>query len=306
MPKLKALAILTLLLTAFWLALRQRPQVPEAPAPSSSHATPQSRPQAAPQAPRPTPQASQRRMKALHPISQALRPAQKPDDNTVEFQIVNGLAITYGDLILGKPDPDFQGERGLYEAPTPQPWERGVVPYHIQPNLPEPERIEKAISYLNKNTSVKFVPYDGQKDAIVFEVGLEHCFSALGRVGGLQPITLAPGCGTQEILHEILHALGFVHEQSRPDRDRYVQVFWENIEEKYRQQFAIIPDALFEIEKDSPFDYRSIMMYDARQFSLKDDLTTLGSKSSQPISPVGAGLSEGDLKRINRVYGVYY
>lgn len=57
------------------------------------------------------------------------------------------------------------------------------------------------------------------------------CSSAIGMVGGTQKITLTPDCVREKgtIIHEFLHALGFFHEHSRPDRDKYITVIPENI-----------------------------------------------------------------------------
>lgn len=61
---------------------------------------------------------------------------------------------------------------------------------------------------------------------------LSSCYSYIGRRGGKQVVSLArSGClyhGT--VQHELLHALGFNHEQTRSDRDNHIKVLLQNVQ----------------------------------------------------------------------------
>ena len=58
-----------------------------------------------------------------------------------------------------------------------------------------------------------------------------RCYSYVGLIGGKsQDISIGSGCVHKGIiLHELMHALGFYHEQSRYDRDQYVSIDYSNI-----------------------------------------------------------------------------
>ncbi|XP_028399993.1 zinc metalloproteinase nas-13-like [Dendronephthya gigantea] len=140
------------------------------------------------------------------------------------------------------------------------------------------------------------------RDFMYFFSG-DGCYSDVGRVGGKQGISIGRGCEDHGIIiHEIGHAMGLWHEQSRPDRDNYVDILWDNI----------IPDLKFNFEKQSEdtvdslgvqYDYESVMHYGAYAFS-KNNLKTIETK---PVAgkPIGQeeGLSELDKKQVRLLYG---
>ena len=54
----------------------------------------------------------------------------------------------------------------------------------------------------------------------------------IGVQGGMQDISIGHRCDSHAtIIHEMMHAVGFFHEQSRRDRDNYVTIYWNNIQD---------------------------------------------------------------------------
>ena len=61
---------------------------------------------------------------------------------------------------------------------------------------------------------------------------LFRCSAYVGNTGNsAQLVTLAiPNCVTKGVaIHELMHSIGFQHEHSRSDRDKYVRVIYDHI-----------------------------------------------------------------------------
>ena len=65
----------------------------------------------------------------------------------------------------------------------------------------------------------------------------EGCWTTIGRGKTGSIICLSEKClGAGTIQHETFHSLGVGHEQSRYDRDGYVNIHLENVKEGYESQ----------------------------------------------------------------------
>ena len=117
---------------------------------------------------------------------------------------------------------------------------------------------------------IKFVPYDSAVDTNWITITSESgCWSYIGKTSlssGGQPLNLQQnGCVYKGIIqHEFMHALGFSHEQSRPDRDDYVTINFENIQSGREGNFQKSSNVN---SLGSPYDYGSVMHYGAYAFS---------------------------------------
>ncbi|GFY55849.1 zinc metalloproteinase nas-4 [Trichonephila inaurata madagascariensis] len=165
-----------------------------------------------------------------------------------------------------------------------------------------PSLIAKAILEFHKKTCIQFVSRIKETDFIYISP-IGGCASHVGRVGGMQNVSLGKGCYSVGVMmHELMHTLGFVHEQNRPDRDDYITVLWENVKEGREGNFVKLD--WYAIQNlDEAYDYSSILHYSRFAFS-KDKTTkpTLEPKNKRARIGQRKKLSEGDIRKINKLY----
>lgn len=190
---------------------------------------------------------------------------------------------------------------------TNNKWPKGVdgiveIPFLLSSKYDEPSRqvIMEAFAEFERFTCIRFVAYRGQRDFVSI-LPMAGCFSGVGRSGGMQVVSLAPTClqkGRGIVLHELMHVLGFWHEHSRADRDRYIRVNWNEILPGFEINFIKSRNS----NMLAPYDYSSVMHYGRFAFSWRGQPTIIPLWTSSVHIGQRWNLSTSDITRVCRLY----
>ncbi|XP_060891792.1 hatching enzyme 1.2-like isoform X2 [Labrus mixtus] len=183
-------------------------------------------------------------------------------------------------------------------------WTDGKVyiPYYITNHFSSREKaiITRGLESFSSFSCIRFRPSrSDDRDWLQIE-SQNGCWSYVGRSGGKQVVSLArSGClyhGT--VQHELLHALGFNHEQTRSDRDNHIQVLLQNVDSSMQHNFRKIAT----LNQGTRYDYNSVMQYHKYAFSKNNKPTMLPIPNPNVSFGNAQEMSSNDKARLNTLY----
>lgn len=181
-----------------------------------------------------------------------------------------GEKIIEGDIVSPGSNEDFPHPRkGVPDTSLYWPNGEIVYTYHESINQMEMSVIEAAIQHWRQHTCLTFRQRQANDYYFIrFRSDTQGCWSLVGRqadrIGQGQDVSIGQGCANLNVVvHEIGHVIGFFHEQSRSDRDQYIDIVWSNVLPGYALQFRKESDSSYNI----PYDLTSTMQYPQWAFS---------------------------------------
>ena len=193
-------------------------------------------------------------------------------------------------------------------------WPNARVPYQFTSTVQTElrHRIRDAMNHWEDRTCLRFTTRSVENDYVEYNNEERACWSWVGRQGGNQTINVFIAsdrhCSFGSVVHEVGHAIGFWHEQSRPDRDSYVRINLDNIETEGEDQF-MIRNAVNSL--GIGYDYGSVMHYGTTAFVRDNcdgcqtiEVTNTAAYSAQGSPTIGQrnGLSSKDVQQANLLY----
>ena len=218
----------------------------------------------------------------------------------------DGWMLIEGDILV--PEDFFEESGAPRSAAAPNTWPGGIVPYEFDPAVSADNRARMlaAMSEWEEVADVHFQPRAGEA-AHVYIRNSSGNSSAVGQSGGRQYINIFNWTYRFIICHELAHCLGMWHEQSRPDRDTYVEIVTANIQAGRSHNFDLHADST----AIGPYDFDSVMHYRRCAFSTcsgcSDACATIrarpGYESLEALMGQRDHLSEGDIAGMQALYG---
>ncbi|KAM8849328.1 meprin A subunit beta-like [Spinachia spinachia] len=209
-----------------------------------------------------------------------------------------GLDLVEGDIVLDERQTRNSIIGDEYRWPK-------TIPYYMEDDLEINAKgvILKAFEQYRLKTCIDFKPWSGEANYISIFKG-SGCFSSVGnRHVGKQRLSIGSNCDRiATIEHEFLHALGFWHEQSRADRDDYVNIMWDRISDGKEHNFNTYND-ITSSSLGVPYDYGSMMHYSKNAFRNGTE-PTIVTKIPAFSEVIGQRMefSDSDLLKLHRLY----
>lgn len=190
------------------------------------------------------------------PEYQKSQPSDSVKGVPPEYMIIEGDILVRKELFLSKPSATWE----------PQLWPNGIVPFEFDANVTQQNQnlMLAAMAEWENVAHIDFAPRSFFADFLHIQNSTENS-SFVGKQGGEQIVNIFNWNSRFIMAHELAHALGYWHEQSRPNRNNFVRINPENIQPGMEDNFERHDDA----GAYGPYDFDSVMHYG--QFAFSDN-----------------------------------